>query len=402
MLTAVTSASMAVEVIAVNISALADAFLNNVEQAIGDQLLAVGGRPGQGSVEVQRRKPVHGRPGGFVESVPATRGEYSGGDEIVDAAAEYVKRMTVRCDDRVGLLRPAGGESRSEQARFGEGEVDVRLPRGSQPADGATIARAAIGNGGNRLNHRLAQHRHRVDLYRTQQCLSVRVVAIGRGVTHTRRALHVAQYHRVRTAGPGQGHGVIQQRLPQVAVVVGAGRHVDKFYICSRKDSSARTAFFGRCATIDDVTDQLVEMMNNALSSTIPIADHMGVQVVEARRGFAAATVPVEGNGNHFGVIYAGVQFTVAEVLGGIIALSTFDAGKYFPLVKNVDIAFRAMATTPLRAEASMDDETIARVEAEAAAQGKSDYVLDAVVTDANGTVVATTHGLYQLRAQRN
>lgn len=111
MLTAVTSASMAVEVIAVNISALADAFLNNVEQAIGDQLLAVGGRPGQGSVEVQRRKPVHGRPGGFVESVPATRGEYSGGDEIVDAAAEYVKRMTVRCDDRVGLLRPAGAKA---------------------------------------------------------------------------------------------------------------------------------------------------------------------------------------------------------------------------------------------------------------------------------------------------
>lgn len=169
-----------------------------------------------------------------------------------------------------------------------------------------------------------------------------------------------------------------------------------------RQHSSARTAVRDRCATIDGVTDQLVEMMNNALSSTIPIADHMGVQVVEARRGFAAATVPVEGNGNHFGVIYAGVQFTVAEVLGGIIALSTFDTSKYFPLVKNVDIAFRAMATTPLRAEASMDDETIARVEAEAAAQGKSDYVLDAVVTDENGTVVATTHGLYQLRAHRS
>ncbi|WP_308203312.1 MULTISPECIES: PaaI family thioesterase [Mycobacterium] len=150
------------------------------------------------------------------------------------------------------------------------------------------------------------------------------------------------------------------------------------------------------------MTDSLVEMMNSALSSTIPIAEHMGVRVVEARRGFAAASVPVEGNGNHFGVIYAGVQFTVAEVLGGIIALSTFDASKYFPLVKNVDISFLAMASTPLRAEAQLDDETIARVEAEAAAQGKSDYVLDAVVTDANGAVVAKTHGLYQLRAHRS
>jgi acyl-coenzyme A thioesterase PaaI-like protein len=149
------------------------------------------------------------------------------------------------------------------------------------------------------------------------------------------------------------------------------------------------------------VADQFVEMMNASIGSTIPIAERMGLRVLEARRGFAAASVPVEGNGNHFGVVYAGVQFTVAEILGGIIALSTFDAGKYFPLVKHVDIAFVGMATTSLRAEAKLDDETIARVEAEAAAQGKADYRLDAVVTDAAGAVVATTRGLYQLRAHR-
>ncbi|WP_246398297.1 YiiD C-terminal domain-containing protein [Mycobacterium vicinigordonae] len=150
------------------------------------------------------------------------------------------------------------------------------------------------------------------------------------------------------------------------------------------------------------VADTVVEMMNAGLESTIPIAARMGVRVIEARRGFAATSVPAEGNGNHFGVVYAGVQFTVAEILGGIIALTSFDASKYYPLVKNVDIKFVGMATTELRAEATMDDETIARVEAEAANQGKADYTLDAVVTDAAGNVVATTHGLYQLRAQRN
>lgn len=144
---------------------------------------------------------------------------------------------------------------------------------------------------------------------------------------------------------------------------------------------------------------QLVELMNGALGSTIPTARNMGVRVVEAHRGFAATTVPAEGNGNHFGVIYAGVQFTVAEVLGGIIALSTFDTEKYFPLVKNLDIQFVAMAKSDVRAEARLDDEEIARIEAEAAERGKSDFTLEAVVTDANGTTVATTRGLYQLRA---
>jgi acyl-coenzyme A thioesterase PaaI-like protein len=147
------------------------------------------------------------------------------------------------------------------------------------------------------------------------------------------------------------------------------------------------------------MTDQLVEMMNAALGSTIPIAHNMGVRVVEARPGFAATVVPVEGNGNHFGVIYAGVQFTVAEILGGIISLSTFDSSKYFPLVKNIDISFVAMAKSELRAEASLDDDTIARIEAEAAERGKADFTLEATVTDADGKTVATTRGLYQLRA---
>jgi acyl-coenzyme A thioesterase PaaI-like protein len=145
--------------------------------------------------------------------------------------------------------------------------------------------------------------------------------------------------------------------------------------------------------------NQLVDAMNAAIESTIPIAHTMGVKVVEARPGFAATTVPAEGNGNHFGVIYAGVLFTVAEVLGGIIPLITFDRSKYFPLVKNLDIQFVAMAKSEVRAEATLDDETIARVEAEAAERGKADFALEAVVTDTDGQTVATTRGLYQLRA---
>jgi acyl-coenzyme A thioesterase PaaI-like protein len=145
----------------------------------------------------------------------------------------------------------------------------------------------------------------------------------------------------------------------------------------------------------------LVDMMNGAMESTIPPVHKMGVRVVEARRGHAVASVPLEGNGNHFGVIYAGVQFTVAEMLGGVIALATFDAAKYYPLVKNVDITFTAMARTDLRAQASLDDDEIARIEAEVVDKGKADFVLDAVVSDDAGQTVSITHGLYQLRAHR-
>jgi acyl-coenzyme A thioesterase PaaI-like protein len=143
----------------------------------------------------------------------------------------------------------------------------------------------------------------------------------------------------------------------------------------------------------------LVDMMNGAMATTIPAAHNMGIKAVDARRGHAAATVPLEGNGNHFGVVYAGVEFTVAEILGGIIAIASFDAAKYYPLVKKIDIEFTGMARSDLRAEASLDEDELQRIETEAAEKGKADFALDAVVRDEAGQTVAVTHGLYQLRA---
>lgn len=143
----------------------------------------------------------------------------------------------------------------------------------------------------------------------------------------------------------------------------------------------------------------LKDVVNGALEYTIPIAHKMGVEAVEVRPGYAASKVPVEGNGNHFGVMYAGVLFTVAEILGGALAIASFDTAKYFPLVKDLHIFFRKPAATDVTAAATLSEEEIARITAEADAKGKSDFTLKAVVTDANGVVVAETEGLYQLRA---
>ncbi|WP_280329195.1 PaaI family thioesterase [Nocardia wallacei] len=141
------------------------------------------------------------------------------------------------------------------------------------------------------------------------------------------------------------------------------------------------------------------DMVNGALEFAIPIAHTMGVRALEVRPGFAATTVPIEGNGNHFGVMYAGVLFTVAEILGGAIPIATFDTAKYFPLVKDLQIFFRKPAKTDVRAQAELSDAEIARIVAAAEADGKADFTLKATVTDADGVVVAETVGLYQLRA---
>lgn len=150
--------------------------------------------------------------------------------------------------------------------------------------------------------------------------------------------------------------------------------------------------------TNTDDAAKYADMVNTALEFTIPVAHTMGVRAIEARPGFAASEVPITGNGNHFGVMYAGVLFTVAEVLGGAIGIASFDNSAYYPLVKDLQINFRRPAKTTIRASASLDEETIAKVTKEAEEIGKADFMLEAELTDTEGVVVATTRGLYQLR----
>jgi acyl-coenzyme A thioesterase PaaI-like protein len=144
-----------------------------------------------------------------------------------------------------------------------------------------------------------------------------------------------------------------------------------------------------------------IEQVNEMMRVAIPLVDSCRIEVVELERGYAKTVAPFEGNGNHFGTMYAGVLFTVAEVLGGVMAAVTFDVARFFPLVKSVEIDFKRPATSDVIAEARLDDATIAAATAAADADGRGPYELHATVTDAQGTVVANTVGQYQIRPHR-
>jgi thioesterase domain-containing protein len=144
------------------------------------------------------------------------------------------------------------------------------------------------------------------------------------------------------------------------------------------------------------------EELTQHVHTLIPIAAAMGVRVTEVGDGTASIELPAEPNGNHFGAIYAGSLFTVAELLGGVIPQSSFDfAGElagYVPLLKSSEITFRRPAIGAVTASASLAPEVRERVRTEALANGKSEFVLEAVIVDGEGTVVAETRGVLQVR----
>ena len=49
-----------------------------------------------------------------------------------------------------------------------------------------------------------------------------------------------------------------------------------------------------------------------------PLAEKMGVQIVEARPGRVVATMPVEGNTQPFGLLHGGASAVLAETVGSI------------------------------------------------------------------------------------
>jgi len=142
-----------------------------------------------------------------------------------------------------------------------------------------------------------------------------------------------------------------------------------------------------------------VEEVTSALHALVPRMGEMGFAITSLTPGRVVAEVGMDGNANHLGTMYAGTLFGVAELLGGVICYPSFDLARFYPTVKSLTIDFRRPATTAVRAEAALTDDVIERIRDRAESTGKAEFVLDAVITDASGQLVATTRGTYQLRS---
>ncbi|MFW6374694.1 MAG: PaaI family thioesterase [Thermodesulfobacteriota bacterium] len=130
----------------------------------------------------------------------------------------------------------------------------------------------------------------------------------------------------------------------------------------------------------------------------IPFVERMGLRVLALRRGYVKLAAPYEGNENHIGTLYAGALFTLAEIPGGALFLTSFDAERFYPVVKEMTLRFLKPAITEVTVELSLADEDIARIQTEAEQAGKADFSLEGEIRDAHGDVVATSRGVYQIR----
>ena len=123
-----------------------------------------------------------------------------------------------------------------------------------------------------------------------------------------------------------------------------------------------------------------------------------GLKVLALRDRYVELLMPLQGNVNHVGMMYAGSLFVIGEVVGGAIFGASFDMGRYYPLVKEVNIRFRRPATTDITLRTRLSDEEADGIRRELDDKGKADFTLELELTDAHGEVVAVVKGIWQGR----
>lgn len=157
----------------------------------------------------------------------------------------------------------------------------------------------------------------------------------------------------------------------------------------------------GPAAPYGDRVDELSpEVLTQMMHTTIPAVGRLGVVVEAARAGEVRLRIPIEGNTNHFGTMYAGALFAVVELVGGLLPLSVVGPA-YTPIVTDVHVRFQAAAKTDITVHTRMDPEQLRALAATADAEGLAHFVMDVEGKDANERTVITFQGDYQLRPSR-
>ncbi|UCO97806.1 DUF4442 domain-containing protein [Metapseudomonas lalkuanensis] len=142
-----------------------------------------------------------------------------------------------------------------------------------------------------------------------------------------------------------------------------------------------------------------LELVRQLTEEQIAFVKRSGLQAEVLEPGHVRLRMPLQGNQNHIGTLYAGAIFTLAEMPGGALFLTSFDARRFYPVVKEMNLRFRRPAKGDITVDARIDQAEITRIQNEAEASGKADYWLELQLLDAEGEVVAESRGLYQMRA---
>lgn len=144
------------------------------------------------------------------------------------------------------------------------------------------------------------------------------------------------------------------------------------------------------------------ESVQEMFHSKFPLIKKLGISIEKLTMEEVETRLPENSfNNNHLNTVYAGIQFTMLEVTGGIIFAVAFDISRYFMVVKKTTIEYHRPAQGPLVAYCrfpTADRELLLR---EIETVGNASCILSIDLKDDSRQVVASARATYFVRLQQ-
>ena len=109
------------------------------------------------------------------------------------------------------------------------------------------------------------------------------------------------------------------------------------------------------------------------------------MEVVEVYQNYARMRLPINGNRNHLGTMYASSILAVAEINGGSVMISHLGNGlfdEFEPLIVGVDLNFRKVPQTDVYVELTVSKERLEKIPVQTRLKGKYFFNFESELSD--------------------
>lgn len=137
-----------------------------------------------------------------------------------------------------------------------------------------------------------------------------------------------------------------------------------------------------------------MKVLTKFVHKNIPFAGRNHFEVLEYREGYIKAGAALKPNKNHFNAMYAGALYMLAEIPGGVLCLLNFDKA-FYPTLAEMTMSYLKPARSDITIEFSLSQAQLSEIQAQARAEGRTEFKLEGELKDDKGEVVATSVAHY-------